>query len=96
MDTFILSFQIRVLFIGLRGRILVNLYWKTFRQKVLITSTDKCFEQQEYENFRTENKKFDKTDGAIFKKYSHWPWVLLPALPPRVCPLSPPSRPPPT
>ena len=35
MDTFILSFQIRVPFIGLRGRILVNLYWKTFRQKVL-------------------------------------------------------------
>ena len=35
MDTFILSFQIRVLFIGLRGRILVNLYWKTFLQKVL-------------------------------------------------------------
>ena len=30
-----MSFQIRVLFIGLRGRILVNLYWKTFRQKVL-------------------------------------------------------------
>ena len=35
MDTIILSFQIRVPFIGLRGRILVNLYWKTFRQKVL-------------------------------------------------------------
>ena len=35
MDTFILSFQIRALFIGLRGRILVNLYWKTFRRKVL-------------------------------------------------------------
>ena len=35
MDTFILSFLIRVLFIGLRGRILLNLYWKTFRQKVL-------------------------------------------------------------
>ena len=63
-----MSFQIRVPFIGLRGRILVNLYWKTFRHKVLITSTDKCFEQQEYENFRTENKKFDKTDGAIFKQ----------------------------
>ena len=38
--------------------------------KVLVTPTDKCFEQQEYENFRTENKKFDKTDGAIFKKKS--------------------------
>ena len=66
MDIIILSIQIRVPFVGLRGRILVNLYWKTFRHKVLITSTDKCFEQQEYENFRTENKKFDKTDGAIF------------------------------
>ena len=31
MDTIILSFQIRVPFIGLRGRILVNLYWKMFR-----------------------------------------------------------------
>ena len=95
MDTIILSFQIRVPFIGLKGRILVNLYWKTFRQKVLINSTDKCFEQQEYENFRTENKKFDKTDDAVFKKSSHCPWDLPLAFRPRVCSL-PPSRPPPT
>ena len=34
-----------------------------------------------------KTKSLTKQMVPYFKKYSHWPWVLLPALPPRVCPL---------